>query len=430
VASRKTINKCNLFSFGATQAVGITSRWTQNLEPINAHEVKSGETVEMAVSVSSTSYLLDDNTQVRFDILKEDYPLTFSLNDRVTSIVGTRASNPEEGFTIKNVATRFYSIQDGQSLATFIHNFKRTYSDSYQDNILIVGHQREGKQAYLILAWWAAEGVENFIDSALYFTINVEDQFVDKSEEVLRISSLQEIEEEEIITEAPVITGADLVSAPLSENVFDVRWMKDGSSITVALGETIRMEASHETQYTPNNPRFLVLVENLIGHQVASLEPEIGVGVLSSNWNVSIPPGFTGPGKFRLVYSDGDDVVLAGEILELYDTIEATILNEEGEPKSHVAWTAKLIGGDEVYEGVTNQNGLVFHENVIAGHYEIEIEGHILIPDEATRRSTLVAEEFMTQEASEDISHNVIFSLGLSRTGLPSAEISMDPLVQ
>ena len=428
---RSRLYRCHLFSYGGPQTEGVVCQWTQNLEAIGERVALSGEVVEISVTVDGSAYTLDANTRVRFDILEQDHILTGGIDDQIVSIVGTDASAPSEGFTICNKTTQFHSLDTDLPLINFVNNFKSTYRDTYQDQILILEQQRDDVQSYLILTWWTAERIGDLRNSEFYFIINVDDQFDDKCEEILNVSPAETTEEEELSASSErLISGPDLNSIPLSELVFDIRWVTDHDGAIGFPGDTVRLEADYERAYSPNAPRFLILVDSLVGHQVATLEPELNDGLLQANWIVSLSRNLVLPARFILAYSDLDDIVLSNSRFEVHDILEAQILDENGEPLSHMPWRARLVEGNDIHEGFTDQNGRLRKENVLAGRYELEIDGCILISEEATRRSTITAEDVVAESEQRDFEHNVIYTFGESPRSITGIQTSQDPLVQ
>ena len=107
MTTRTAIDLFHPPTFWAPQTSGVVSRWTQDLVPVRDRVLRTGEVVELLVQIDGRRFTLDEQSRIRFDILEEDFILTGWQDDRIVSLVGSRAAPPEQGFRTQSRTTYF-----------------------------------------------------------------------------------------------------------------------------------------------------------------------------------------------------------------------------------------------------------------------------------------------------------------------------------
>jgi hypothetical protein len=185
---RGTLYRCHLFTFGGPQTAGIAARWTKNLAAVGNREVRSGEIVEMVATVPGDVLSLDRNSKIRFDVLEEDHLLTGLLDDRIVSYVGTHAALPTEPFpSVVPRRTNFERLVVGRTFQMAVDAFKQRHPTDWFNHILIV-EEPGAPSTFHVLTWWAAERLEDFLNSEFYFIVNVDNAIEDQSEQILDVT--------------------------------------------------------------------------------------------------------------------------------------------------------------------------------------------------------------------------------------------------
>lgn len=189
MARRGTLYRCHLFSFGGPQTEGVISHWTQNLVSIGDDEVMSEEEVELYISIDRGNYEVSSEAHIRFDILEQDYLITGGLDDKIVSILGTGASQPDSDYRTENKITEFFRLSELMPLQVFIRNYKQQYPDEFQNHILVLEDTISDHTIYHIVTWWTAQRLADFLNSEFYFIVNIDEQFEDQTEDILNVSA-------------------------------------------------------------------------------------------------------------------------------------------------------------------------------------------------------------------------------------------------
>ena len=187
---RSDIDRYHPPTGSAPQTAGVMSRWTQELVPVRERVLRTGELVELLVTVDGRRYTLDEQSRIRFDILEEDFILTGWDDDRIVSLVGTRAEPPHEKFVKQSRTTYFVRRETGVSLADAVREFKRLHPADYTASIVVFATVGAVPQ-YDILAWWDTQFDCDFGNPEFYFIVNVTERFDDKSDETISVSREQ-----------------------------------------------------------------------------------------------------------------------------------------------------------------------------------------------------------------------------------------------
>ena len=188
MAKRGTLYRCNLFSFGGPQTKGVQPQWTLGLATIGG-EVLSGQRVELYVTVDAGTHVLAADSQVRFDILEQDFFLTGGLDDRTVSLVGTGAAPSDEGFITEFRTTLFQTLAEGESVQDRVLSFIWDHPDNYLKYLLIIEENSTPTHQFHVLTWWDAHRLRDRLNSEFYFIVNVDGAFEAQSEPVLNVSA-------------------------------------------------------------------------------------------------------------------------------------------------------------------------------------------------------------------------------------------------
>ncbi len=210
MTTRTAIDLFHPPTFWAPQTSGVISRWTQELVSVRDRAVRTGDTVELLVQIDGRRFTLDEQSRIRFDILEEDFILTGWEDDRIASLVGSRAAAPEEGFKAQSRTTYFVRRPATQSLTDAVADFKRLHPQDYPASIVVFAADGPVPE-YHILAWWNAEYDTDFGTPEFYFLVNVTGKFDDKSDDTLTVSREQ----------APAAASGPQVSVRLTGRLVD-----------------------------------------------------------------------------------------------------------------------------------------------------------------------------------------------------------------
>ncbi len=179
-----SLYRCHLFSYAGPQSAGLTSQWTQGLQPVGDRVVRTGERVQLHVIVDDAASV-SATTKVRFDILEQDFLLTGGLDDRIVEYVGTGAAPSDEPFTREQKTTVYRQLAAGAQLDAAVRDFEEE-QDDVTKSILIAKEAGAGKAH--VLAWWVAARLEDLLESEYYF-IAVLDGVEDQSDPVLNVTA-------------------------------------------------------------------------------------------------------------------------------------------------------------------------------------------------------------------------------------------------
>ena len=129
--------RAHLFSFTKASAPGAYLRFTRDLRPLPDSGLTGGHLLELYAILDESHPIPDANTKIRFDLLEEDFLLAGGLDDRIVSLLGTGAQPPEAGAPTKQAATQIHELPEGQDVASFVEDYKRTIT-AYEDTILVI----------------------------------------------------------------------------------------------------------------------------------------------------------------------------------------------------------------------------------------------------------------------------------------------------
>lgn len=189
MALKGTLYRCHLFSFAGPQTEGVEARWTYDLVPVDDAEVLSGTEVQLVVEIAESAGMqLQPDSKIRFDILEEDYLLTGGLDDKVLSLVGTGATQPDSDFHTEARDLIYYDLDPEEDVVTWIRRWRDGHADGYYNSLLLIEQAGEQHSRYSLTTWWNAERLEDYANSEFYFIVNVDGAFDDQSEPVLDVS--------------------------------------------------------------------------------------------------------------------------------------------------------------------------------------------------------------------------------------------------
>jgi hypothetical protein len=174
MATRGTLYRCHLFSYAGPQTPGLGAVWTQNLAPIGDTAHKSGEIVELFVTLSGSELLLGVDIPIRFDVLEEDFILTGGSDDFVVSILGSASQPGDARFPkVERRITVTATMTSTDSPDQVIRRFIELHPTDYTDYLVIVTDDVQPDTAYIV-TWWRADYVDDVVGKAeYYFIVNV-----------------------------------------------------------------------------------------------------------------------------------------------------------------------------------------------------------------------------------------------------------------
>ena len=194
-----------LLGFERKSIDGVQCHWRKDLQPVGEDDVPAGELVELVATLSVPNTFVAA-PKVRFDILEEDAFLTGGWDDPVVSLVGTGASAPAD-FPVAARTTGYVELQEGETFAGAVEQFKRSHQADYDTRIL-AATDTSSMTSWLV-AWWRAQRLEDFLGAEMYFLLTLEDGRVASNDAVMNVD------------DGPPGTAARLTGRVLDSNPLD-----------------------------------------------------------------------------------------------------------------------------------------------------------------------------------------------------------------
>jgi hypothetical protein len=340
MAKRGSLYRCHLFSYGGPQTEGVVSAWTQDLAPIGTEEVLTGELVEMHARVDGKVHKLAPDSRIRFDILEEDYLLSGGADDKVLSLVGAGASQPDSEFQTEPRAVVHRVLAQGEEPVAFLRDYRRNEAAAYPRQILLLEQPGEGGSTFHLVAGWTAARLEDYANSELYFIVNVDEEWDDQSEETMDVSpDLAPYAGQEPPPWYPRATVRRIMSL-LSTSITD--WAVTKVEVHVAL-ELLR-SLEPETQLATllmmrRNGTLKALVQGLDSGSEAdqdawhrlefSLDPNMGFIVPGDELRVVVHSGTPGRGDF-LSYTEQKFMELRKKVPAAIPALDRIAVRRDG----------------------------------------------------------------------------------------------------
>ena len=184
MAKRGTFYRCHLCCFGGgPQTEGVDAVWTQKLEPVGERELRSGEPVELFVTLVRCPVPLTIETAIRFDILEKDVV----SDDKVGSLCCGPARQDDPDFPLLGYRkNRSLTLAEGETVEESVARFIAAFPTDYQDHLLIL-RDYASYETYCLVCWWNVIHTQESGDAELYFIINVTDKFETTADPVAKV---------------------------------------------------------------------------------------------------------------------------------------------------------------------------------------------------------------------------------------------------
>lgn len=170
------------------QTEGVTSRWSQNLQPVGDIELGKGEFVELYVTLQESVTAMSAATKIRFDILEEDYLLSGGLDDQIVSLVSNGATPPDSAFKTRACQSNYQEIPVGRPVSEFVREFRIDNDKDLENRILVAKQPQSSGNQYHIVGWWKAQYEDDVAGTPeFYFVVNVDDAWEDQTEDSLTV---------------------------------------------------------------------------------------------------------------------------------------------------------------------------------------------------------------------------------------------------
>lgn len=239
---------------------------------------------------------------------------------------------------------------------------------------------------------------------------------------------LPDIEEDPVVRELLEAHPSEL---PLADRVCSVRCIGDGNPVIARIGETIEMEARLLNDQFSSSGIFKLILDAPISWDIAQIRPERAGDLLRAEWKIELPLYLPAPARFKVIFVEGDELIVSENRLAVYDTLEVTILDEFGDPLDGKAWTATTSDGSKSYSGVTDDKGRIFLEDVLAGEYTVSVSDHNLTRDEEITESRPLIPGEENLASGERNTQNVVMMFAFStKDGFRNIETDLDPIVR
>ena len=162
----------HLITSDTVQTAGVTSTWTQNLEPIGSRVVAAGELVELHVSLEH-DHVLPPDPGLRFDILEFDWLFSGGFDDPVSSLTTPGAPAPTGDFTILERLVSESDFTGRRTLRDVVDAYRIRHADDYEKGVLVVRETDlpESGRTHVI-AWWRTKRIDE-ADPSLYFVAEI-----------------------------------------------------------------------------------------------------------------------------------------------------------------------------------------------------------------------------------------------------------------
>jgi N-acetylmuramoyl-L-alanine amidase len=156
---------------------GVHLRFTRDLHPLPDNGLTGGHLLELHAILDERFNNPSAAEKIRFDVLEEDVV----VDDRVISLLGTGAAAPEAGAATRQLTTQIFALPDGETLASFTENFKRSFPTSFEDTLFVVTETPDPLAGHVatrrthVLAWLRVEKSDIGDHAELYFALDIAD---------------------------------------------------------------------------------------------------------------------------------------------------------------------------------------------------------------------------------------------------------------